>query len=180
MNITKILFSWGVLAIAGLVQAQQCNPNISASLADNRFETLTGGYVRDLATNLVWTRCFVGQTFDENNCTGNPTQLSLQEGLSQADSFLGLQETDWRLPNIKEAVSIMEFSCYYPAMNLTHFPTFDTTANPLIRDLLTSTPAYKTDTAAYIMTVKLGQGSTRFNPAGNSIFYALFVRDYSE
>lgn len=85
----------------------------SAVLIDNQDGTVT-----DTRTNLVWSKCSVG--LDGNACdTGTPNNSDWAQALQSADqSELGGYD-DWRLPNIKELLSIVEVRCFDPAINST-------------------------------------------------------------
>jgi len=74
---------------------------------------------------LVWSRCALGQTWSSNSCTGSESIGTWGSALAYAqqantDNYLGAK--DWRLPNLKELASIVEESCYDPAINTTVFP----------------------------------------------------------
>lgn len=101
---------------SGAVWAQSCNDNITASTPDARF-IVSGDEVEDVRTNLIWKRCAEGQTWDDSttSCTGSVSSLSWLEALALADE-------EWRLPNVKELLSIVEVSCAFPAINETVFP----------------------------------------------------------
>ena len=77
----------------------------SPSFTDNGNETIT-----DNNTDLIW------QKEDDNNTytwSGADTYCS---GLT-----LGSQ-SDWRLPNRRELMSIVDYGTYNPAINTTYFP----------------------------------------------------------
>ena len=80
--------------------------------------------VTDNRTGLVWDRCTWGQTGAD--CSGGAaTTHNWQGALAQAQAANSANykgQNDWRLPNIKELTSIVERSCYQPAINLTLFP----------------------------------------------------------
>ncbi len=74
------------------------------SLTDNG-----NGTVMDSGTLLTWQQ-------GENSAMTWETALSYCEGLSLAGS------TDWRLPNHKELLSLVDYSRYNPSINTTFFP----------------------------------------------------------
>ena len=105
--------------------AQTCNDHIPASTPDSRFTDNGDGTVTDNVTGLMWKKCVEG--LSGTDCaTGTDEAFTWKEALAQpgvvnnGGGFAG--HTDWRLPNIKELVSIVEEKCSYPAINLTIFP----------------------------------------------------------
>ena len=98
-----------LLLLPSVIMAD-CNNAITPTtnhLVDNN-----NGTVSDPKTGLVWKKCSVGQSYNSssNSCDGTATTFTWQAALQQADS-------DWRVPNIKELSSIVEFSCFRPAIN---------------------------------------------------------------
>lgn len=83
-----------------------------------------GSEVLDLSTGLIWKRCSVGQTWDQTNyrCKGIPSRLSWQEALLLADTTETNEGKPWRVPNVKEMVSIVDYQCMTPPFNLEVFP----------------------------------------------------------
>lgn len=94
--------------------AQTCNDRVALVAPNNRFE-VSDNEVKDLKTGLVWQRCSVGQVWDGSTCVGSPSKYNWAEALALTDA-------QWRLPNIKELFSIVETSCYQPAINAAVFP----------------------------------------------------------
>ncbi len=74
-------------------------------------------------TGLTWIRCALGQNWDGTNktCTGSPANYSWGQALRVAKGYAFADHSDWRLPNIKELVTITEYGCY-PNVNETVFP----------------------------------------------------------
>lgn len=95
-------------------QAQTCfYTTIKASTPTARF-TITDNKVLDNKTHLIWQRYPIGQT--GNDCSGGSSgSFNWQQALAQANG-------EWRLPNIKELISITETACYEPAINVDVFP----------------------------------------------------------
>ncbi len=111
---------------------QECRTG-SESASNNRFtqHVITsdiGDYkvVNDSATGLQWSYCFVGQQLDGNQtaCIGQPTVPFSTENVPYADirkvileaaqhesQKLDKRGKSWRLPSIKELLSIYNESC---------------------------------------------------------------------
>lgn len=112
------------------------NPGVAPTTPDADFEVAADGTARHLATGLVWMRCAIGQTWTGTGCSGTAmsfpqwgaalrTVRDINSGASDADNdgapgFAGM--TDWRMPNIKELVSIHEACRRTPAFNDLVFP----------------------------------------------------------
>lgn len=115
---------WKLVGIAGvglclhspLSFAQRCSDTIQASTPDTRFSLNSDGTVTDKQTSLIWKRCLEGQSGADCS-SGSATSFQWPKALEQAASQAG-----WRVPNIKEVSSIVELSCYDPAINLNIFP----------------------------------------------------------
>lgn len=111
-----------------VLAAQTCKtttiPASTGHLVDNEDGTIT-----DAATQLMWKKCLEGFTYSStsNSCTAGGTVLfnwSFALGRPAIENGLGTPTgdfTDWRLPNIKELLSIVEVQCHTPAINGTVF-----------------------------------------------------------
>lgn len=113
---------------------QECRAGAESN-PNNRFSqhtitTDTGDYkvINDAATGLQWSYCFVGQQLDGNGiaCEGQPivpydfekkesgfpnVRRVTMEQVQRENQRLGAQKPSWRLPNIKELLSIYNESC---------------------------------------------------------------------
>lgn len=112
------------------VQAELC-PSTSISAPSTtpsaRFDFQQESLVVvDKQTGLKWARCAFGYSWDEVNrsCEQNESaKLTWTEALIFVkDNPVYLGEQGWRLPNIKELASIIEYKCYNPAINNDVFP----------------------------------------------------------
>ena len=140
--------------IAAPLQAQQvCPAGLVESTPTDRFTLHDNGTVSDPVTGLMWRRCTHGQSYEAstNSCTGSITNLNWQSALQAAGASDFAGHEDWRVPNVKELASLIEFACEEPAINLTAFP--DTPSG--------DSPQYWTATIA---------------PWGTSVFRVLFFR----
>ena len=78
--------------------------------------------VLDLKHNIYWLRCSVGQTWDNNSCTGKAIKLTMNQvnqAISKADEQLG---GNWRLPTREELESIVCLECGKVKINNKIFP----------------------------------------------------------
>ena len=98
------------------VFAQQCNQNMKQTNPTVEFIDNNDGTVTDVINMTIWKKCLEGQSFIEGVCYGEPT---VYENFELA---MNLSDEEYRLPNIKELVSIVEYSCFEPAINLEVFP----------------------------------------------------------
>jgi hypothetical protein len=71
------------------------------------------GTVTDSNTGLTWKQCLVGQS--GATCTGTASALNWEGALA-------LDDGTWRVPNIKELQSIVDYGSYGPAVNQACFP----------------------------------------------------------
>lgn len=77
-----------------------------------------GAQVKDTRTGLTWQRCSVGQVWRQRTCVGEPTKLRYDDAIALAEQTPG-----WRLPQVYELVSLVDYSRYDPAIDLKAFPT---------------------------------------------------------
>lgn len=104
--------------------AATCRANLQSSTPTVRFLT-TSEVVNDQETTLSWTRCAIGQTWENSACKGEPTAMNWDEAVALVDEFNldGMNgQDDWRLPKVPELASIVERQCFNPRVNETVFP----------------------------------------------------------
>ena len=92
-----------------------CDP----SFTDNGDYTIT-----DNCTGLEWKKCTQGRNNDAT-CSGAPSTFTWENALAECEGLNFGGHTDWRLTNIKEIVSITDYSRTYPPLNITYFPGAD-------------------------------------------------------
>ena len=81
-------------------------PTIVTHFTDNGDGTIT-----DNVTNLIWQKA------------PNTTTYTWEQAISYAENLALAGSSDWRLPNIKELVSINDETTNAPSINTTYFPT---------------------------------------------------------
>lgn len=84
-----------------------------ASYAENQFVNNGDGTVSDLGSGLMW------QKNDSEN------GLDWENALAYAENLEFANYEDWRLPNIKELQSIVDYSGVYPAIDQNYFDISD-------------------------------------------------------
>jgi hypothetical protein len=114
----KLLITTLLLTVSSTNYAD-CNKSLTRTAPDNRYELLNNNTeVKDKETGLIWQRCSLGQTWSGTSCTGRTTEYGREAAL-QAAKKIG---SGWRMPNVKELRSLVEFACYSPAINEVFFP----------------------------------------------------------
>lgn len=79
--------------------------------------TLNGAEATDKTTGLVWARCTAGKSWNDSTCVGEELPMTFLEALQYARA-----QTGWRLPNVKELMSVVDHGCAEPALDHTVFP----------------------------------------------------------
>jgi len=74
------------------------------------------GTITDNATGLVWASDGNGA-----GCNSGAT-LTWNSAIDWAEGLTFASETDWRLPNVKELISIIDYGSFEPAIDTTFFP----------------------------------------------------------
>lgn len=122
MNAGVLLCVTSVLAAATATARAECNSAVPAATPTADFtDNNNDGTVLHKPTGLVWMRCAMGQNWNSGTCTGSAGTYTWQQApqaaktLNDGAGFAG--KTDWRLPNVKELLSIVERRCYNPAIN---------------------------------------------------------------
>lgn len=136
----------GLLCQASLAEPQICNQQLRATAPAARFIEHPNGTVTDVSTGLMWSRCDLGQEWsnDTLSCTGEAQDWSWTAGLDEVNElnsehgYAGYN--NWRVPNIKELMSIVEWSCTNPAINTKVF-SIDTDPEAVL-EYWSSTPAH--------------------------------------
>ncbi|MDO6498337.1 DUF1566 domain-containing protein [Photobacterium sanguinicancri] len=165
---TLITALFALTASSAIAATQECDINLTKSAPDVRFKDNKDGTVSDLRTDLVWRRCTLGQTWNQTNniCDGKPTGMYWQAALQRTEIInndksdplhqLGGRQ-EWRLPNIKELLSLRESSCVSPALNKRFFPlNFDFVS--VESTAWSSTPARAS--TGYVFVMGLADGLT--------------------
>ena len=150
---------FGTTSLAAL--AQNCSSNIVATTPQQHYHDNQNGSVTDQLTGLQWSRCSLGQTWENGKCQGEARALSY--AIVELVAKQG-----WRLPTLSELTSLVELRCAHPAINNRIFPT------PASAAYWTSTRFASQD--GNFWQVQFSQGETVPEKA-NSVAYVRWVRD---
>ena len=143
-----------------MAAAQTCLNGAVVTTPVEDFVELANGDVVHLPTQLVWQRCALGQAWSGEACTGEPMLVTWPQALNAALEVSASEAQPWRLPNIKELMSLVERSCVRPAINTTLF------AGTPPDDVWTSTPALETTDATWVVAFFSGSSSTKRQQLG--------------
>ena len=116
---------------------------------DTRFTDNGNGTVTDNLTGLIWLQnanCFADETWN-SALTACNTLSSGTCGLTDG-SIAG----DWRLPNIKELLSLIDFDFYFPPIHMSYF------FNNIQTDTYWSSTSVASSTG-YAWTVQMADGA---------------------
>jgi hypothetical protein len=86
----------------------------------NKFTDNADGTVTDGVTGLMWTMCSAGQSGAD--CSGSATTYAWQDAVQYCDGLVFAGYDDWRLPKVREIVSIVDYSSWSPAIDSPVFP----------------------------------------------------------
>jgi len=118
-----ILFRYFFIMLLGLVAgvnslsaiAQNCNSKTLTTSPVQHFHDNLDGTVTDQQTGLQWSRCSLGQHWENGTCQNKA------RALPWAIAAL-IAEEGWRLPSLSELSSLVELRCSNPAINHKIFP----------------------------------------------------------
>lgn len=113
-----LLFTMQVQAVC---TAANPNANVVEDTPTADFSDNGGGSVTHSLTGLMWKQCSEGLS-GAGCATGAATVMNWSGALAMATSDSTASYSDWRLPNQRELLSIVETCGYIPAINQTLFP----------------------------------------------------------
>lgn len=118
----------GCLAAMPMVYAD-CASGVPLVNPDSDYVDNGDGTVTHEPTGLMWQRCPFGLSWDSQTKTcagegeqGGATYKNWSEALNDTAELNFAGHDDWRLPNVNELRSLLEWSCENFAINATFFP----------------------------------------------------------
>lgn len=142
--------------VSGVAVAEQSCVGKSPTAEASSFVLSTDivGKALHTTSGLEWSRCLVGQSWNEteSTCEGAAVKLTWQDALLLANTYDFGEHTDWRVPNLKELTSLVQRACVSPAIDLTVFPA------TLTGGYWTSTPNTSADRAMEAWSVNFLNG----------------------
>jgi len=110
-------------------QAQQtCETYISNDVPNSRYTVHPNQTVTDKLTSLMWAQCTVGRS-GTNCAVGDDQEFNWSDALQAADDSSYADYSNWRLPNVDEYRSLVNYSCRSPSINLELFPNVQSRNN---------------------------------------------------
>lgn len=172
-QIIYLLLTLALLPKASIATEQYCALNALYTTPTEHFTNNGDGTVTDKTTGLMWQHCLDG--LSGNDCLSGALKtytwaqaLQRAENLNNNGGFANY--VDWRVPNIKELITLTERGCTTPAINLTLFPNIWTGSDT--SPTWSSTPYNGTlFSREYIYTVRFINGVT--GPYWNNSYEAL-------
>lgn len=107
---------------------QDCDSELPKTAPHLRYQMRDNGTVTDRITGLTWMRCPLGKQWNGESqaCDGEGASFFWQAALKEVQAINEnsahalhqfANKKQWRLPNIKELISLAERSCRTPALN---------------------------------------------------------------
>jgi len=104
------------------IELSNCSSELPATTPNSRLVNNDNGTITDMATGLMWKQCVEGDHSTLNNDCISTENDKLVSKVSSWDEALQVPAiinnsggyagfTDWRLPNVKELLSIVEYAC---------------------------------------------------------------------
>lgn len=121
-----------------------CDSAIKASTPASDFTVHGDGTVTHTKTGLMWM------------ASALPGEYTWLQALTEAGAATHAGYSDWRLPNIKELASIVEFRCHSPAINLSIFPDTPSGVNDIEKSVFWSSSTNADGTYPFAVDFRVG------------------------
>jgi len=133
----------------------------------NRFIDNGDGTITDRVTNLMWVKDPSQIPGGLWGTPGSPTNMVWPDAVDNCENLIYAGYSDWRLPNIRELMSIVDYGKYYPAIDTLYFP------NTMLDGYWSSTALDPYPENAWMIWMYEGwQGADWIDPTG----YPYYVR----
>lgn len=164
------------LSIAAQIETQTCPPVAFRNTPTERFTNHGDGTVTDKETGLMWQHCLDGLSGDD--ClSGEAIEYSWTAALQRAEmlnSSTGIANyVDWRVPNIKELLSIVERGCISLSSLTINTEVFPNSQTGDFHAEWSSTPYLETGpftySSAYVLRFSHGAPGPLYKIAGTGL-----------
>ncbi len=144
----------------------------AATAYASNFTDNGNGTISDADTGLVWQQCSAGYTTTTAKCdtASGTTTFTWADALSYCEGLSLAGQTDWRLPNRIELMSIVDYTRVNPSINTTYFPNV-----PNAKSYQYWSSTSYADTASYAWYVDFVAGNV-LNYGKAAYFYVRCVR----
>ena len=122
----------------------------------------------DTATGLMWQRFSLGQSFENGRVTGDAQKFNFDESLKAASEYEHLGFKDWRVPTIKELLSIVDYDRFNPIIDT------DVFLETVPYHYWSSSPVHSSNSYAWV--VDFYSGNSNWNLKDGDFFARFFVR----
>jgi len=104
-----------------MVRGGQSLGLLNPARPDSDYQDHNDGTVTHKPTGLMWKRCLEGQEWSSNlGCTGNVRKVYFETAKNMNGIFAG--KSDWRLPEISELITLVDYTKRIPSINHKIFP----------------------------------------------------------
>ena len=114
----------GAASAQGAAAQQTCDAGLS-TLQLTRFRDNGDGTVTDVDSKLMWMRCSSGQSWVNDQCSGQATTYNWPDAVREANQISRSGDAffnDWRVPALRDLATITDRGCENPRTNLLLFP----------------------------------------------------------
>ena len=141
---------------------------------ENRFTDNLNGTIKDNLTGLVWQQ-HTADINEDDEITAEGDMVSWQTALQYCEDLQFAAYDDWRLPNIREIMSLIDFGRFSPAIN----PLFTTapSAEKEPSAYWSSTPLIFHPRESWLVNFEFGFPASSNEQAEQTAFYIRAVRD---
>ncbi|KMT65755.1 DUF1566 domain-containing protein [Catenovulum maritimum] len=147
-----------------------CTDSIAPSITESNYILDdVNGVVTDGLTGLMWSRCNYGEVWSSNSmtCTGTAKSAVWIDAVKFAAESQYASHSDWRLPNVKELMGLIERQCAEPATNINLF------ASTKNQTYWTSTPVFNLEKVNMVWGVQFKEGTNSQRPKGTNTLFRL-------
>jgi hypothetical protein len=139
----------------------------SSFTCDMSFTDNGDGTITDNCTGLMWNKC--SQGLSGSTCTtGTASTTYWEDAKVSCENSTSSNYSDWRLPNVKELMSIVNYERYSPCIDPAYFPA-------TVSDNYWSATTWKSDTTNAFY-VYFQYGYMNVNIKTSNSYYARCVR----